>query len=136
MQDESDVLFRNNFTAKIIWFDNQKYIKKDYLIKLNHNLVKFRIKKIHHLVNINDFTIKNTNEIHKNNIVVVDIILAKEISFLPFSQNKNLGSFLIIDKDTNNTIGCGLIETQAKKTKNFLHRIFNEIKNPNINWSI
>jgi sulfate adenylyltransferase subunit 1 len=44
-----------------------------------------------------------------NDIGAVDLQLAQPLMFAPYSDNKSLGAFILIDTQTNNTAGVGFI---------------------------
>jgi len=53
---------------------------------------------------------ENTAALGLNDIGIASFQLAHTIQSIPYQKNKNLGSFIIIDIQTNNTAGVGFIE--------------------------
>lgn len=51
-----------------------------------------------------------TDCLSMNDIGTVDIQLAQPLIYKPYSNNKNLGAFILIDTQTNNTAGVGFIQ--------------------------
>jgi sulfate adenylyltransferase subunit 1 len=110
--------FANHFSSYLIWFSPEEFDaqnSKEFFIKINHNLLRSRIAKINHIININDLSnIIDSKEYQHQNILCnqianVDLTLSQETAFDLFTQNKNTGSFFLIDKNTNETLACGVI---------------------------
>ena len=45
-----------------------------------------------------------------NDIGEVNLQLAQPLMYAPYKTNKNLGAFILIDANTNNTAGVGFIQ--------------------------
>ena len=65
----------------------------------------------------------------------VDISLSSNLAFDDFRTNRKTGSFLLIDKSTNETIACGIINEANKeeggfsdKKTGFFHEFISLIK--------
>lgn len=104
--------FSSNFSADIVWFAKQHFSTKEsqnYLVQLNNKYVSAEIGGINHVKNINDFSNHNADIIEQNQISNVSIRLAQKVPFDLFTSHKYTGSFLLIDKHTNETLACGLV---------------------------
>ena len=53
-----------------------------------------------------------------NEIGVCTLELDTAIAFAPYAENRHLGSFIIIDRFTNNTVGMGLIRFALRRAAN------------------
>ena len=51
-----------------------------------------------------------TDRLTMNDIGAVDLQLAQPLIYAPYTTNKNLGAFILIDTQTNNTAGVGFIQ--------------------------
>ncbi len=110
--------FANHFSASLIWFCSNEFSSensKEFLIKINHNYLRSRIKNINHIIDINNLSHLHGSEVYQhqtillNQVANVDLTLSQETAFDLFSANKYSGSFLLIDKDSNETVACGVI---------------------------
>ncbi|MFT6259070.1 MAG: sulfate adenylyltransferase subunit 1 (EFTu-like GTPase family), partial [Rickettsiales bacterium] len=111
--------FDSKITADLIWFGDEVFDsndQKELLVKINHNLVSARISKVNHLINIDDLSKFDAKSIEQNQVANVSIELSKSVAFDSFVKNKFTGSFLLIDKNSNETLACGLIEDLNKKS--------------------
>ncbi|MFT6332047.1 MAG: sulfate adenylyltransferase subunit 1 [Lentimonas sp.] len=126
--------FESEFGADLIWFGNEKFDpseSRELLIKINHNLVEARISSINHLMNIDDLSKFKSETIEQNQIAHINIKMAHSVAFDSFTKNKFSGSFLLIDKNSNETLACGLVENDAtelgEKSKNSEKNILSKI---------
>ncbi|MDB2550612.1 GTP-binding protein [Rickettsiales bacterium] len=106
------IKFGNKFGADLIWFSNKNFNSKDsnsYHIKINHNYLEAKILQINHLIDLDNSCYVENSLIKQNQINDVDILLSGNVAFDYFSDNKFTGSFLLIDKNDNETLGVGLI---------------------------
>ena len=110
--------FANHFSGYLIWFSADEFRAKDakeFFIKINHNDLRARISDINHIIDINNISnIDDPKEyqhqtIFLNQIANVNLSLSQETAFDLFKANKNTGSFLLIDKISNETVACGVI---------------------------
>jgi sulfate adenylyltransferase subunit 1 len=105
--------FSDAFQTHIVWFAEDALMaeaSKEYLIKINHNLIRGKFKKINHLVNINDLSTYQKDNVEQNEIALVEIDLARKTAFDEYYKFHRSGAFLIIDPFNNQTLGAGVIE--------------------------
>lgn len=127
--------FSNRFDSHLIWFSDREFHEDanlEILIKINHNYLRAKISQIHHIVSINDAKKYKNDTISLNQIANVELKLAQETAFDLFENNKNTGSFLLIDKNNNETLACGVITSSVgknvNKTESFVTKILNLTK--------
>jgi len=99
--------------ADLVWFGEVEFSvdnQSELLVKINHNLIPAKISNINYLMNIDNFSQYQSNNIVQNQIANVDIEFSKSVAFDYFKKNKFSGSFLMIDKRSNETLACGLVE--------------------------
>lgn len=116
--------FADHFSAYLIWFSPQEFDlknSKEYFVKLNHNYLRAKISNINHIIDINNLlNIDDPKNYHNssiflNQIANINLALSQETAFDLFKSNKNTGSFLLIDKNTNETVACGVISNFLQK---------------------
>lgn len=107
------------FTAKILWMDNSRLVAgKNYLLKLGTKIVPAVVMNIKYKIDVNDGNHVHTDMLYKNEIAVCDINCSDEIVFDEFTHHKELGSFILIDRITNMTSACGVIEHPLRRDGN------------------
>lgn len=101
----------DQFRAKIIWLGKYSMIpSRPYILRTTTDETNATITKLQHKIDICDFSEKAAKTLESNNIGVCNISTQNSLAFDPYLQNKTTGSFILIDKITNETVGAGLIE--------------------------
>ena len=105
--------FFDSFNCNLIWFSNKKFSlenNSEFLVKINHNYLRAKIDKINNIIDVLNPVFQGLqNEINFNQIANINLNLAQKTAFDLFENNKNTASFLLIGKDDNETIACGII---------------------------
>jgi len=76
------------------------------------------ITRLKHRVDINDFSEVAAKTLELNQIGVANISLSKPIAFDPYADNRQTGSFILIDRQTNATVGAGMLEYSLRRAQN------------------
>ena len=107
------------FTATILWMDDASMIAgRSYFLKIGTKQIAATIIKVKHKVDINSGSKMSADSIIKNEIAVCDIALSEKIVFDKYISNKTLGAFILIDRVSNMTSACGVIEHQLDRSDN------------------
>lgn len=113
----------DQFETKIIWMDKiPGYIGRSYFIKIANKTLTAQITNIKHKINITSFANEVSSELRQNDISVINLSLNKPIPFEPYSKCSSLGSFILIDKISNNTLGAGIINFSLHRAKNLYYQ--------------
>lgn len=101
-----------NFTATITWMDNKNLqTGSKYLLQHGVNKVLAKVNTIHNKINPDYSGIDTEVESLKmNDIASISFQLNKPIFFDAFKEHRTNGSFILIDPQSNNTVGVGFIE--------------------------
>lgn len=109
----------NMFTATLLWMDDTRLVQgKGFFIKVGTRLMPATVMKLKHKIDINSGEAVPADVIHKNEIAVCDIALADKVVFDRFNRHKAVGSFIFIDRVTNMTSACGIIEHSLRRSQN------------------
>lgn len=101
----------SNILAEVVWMEESPLVLgKEYLFKVGAKASFGRITEIKHRVDINTLEHLSATELHLNEVAVIAIQLNDPLVFDPYKVSKNTGSFIIIDRMSNITIGAGMIE--------------------------
>lgn len=107
------------FAASILWMDdNNLSAGKNFFLKIGTQQVPATIMNIKYKIDVNTGAEVKTDSISKNEIAVCEISTGSKIVFDEFSGNKDLGSLILIDRLTNMTSACGVVEHDIKKDNN------------------
>ncbi len=120
----------NDFLAYICWFGREKMNNKSrYFLKHTTHTTSFFVKNIEYVINKNNFLARQNKEsMNSNDIGLVRIRTQEPIYFDYFSENKSMGSFIVIDELTNNTVAGGVITKNCPRKEPILNekRVLNE----------
>ncbi len=109
----------DHFEVQILWMDAEPLLPgRPYVIKAGTKTLPGSIEKIKHKVNVNTLEETAAETLALNEIGVCNMELDAAIAFAPYTDNKALGSFIIIDRFTNNTVGMGLINFALRRAAN------------------
>jgi sulfate adenylyltransferase subunit 1 (EFTu-like GTPase family) len=101
----------STITAQICWMsDEELSLKKKYLIKHSNKTSKILIKEIINKIDVESLDeVPSEESIRMNDISNVEIKIQTDIVYDKYEYNKVLGSFIIIDSESNNTVAAGII---------------------------
>ena len=100
-----------SFTATILWMDDGELTAgKEYLVKVGTKQIPGVLKNIQYKIDVNTGEYIPASVLKKNEIAVCDISLQEEIVLDRFTKHKTLGELILIDRVTNMTSACGVIE--------------------------
>lgn len=109
----------DQFEAKIIWMAEDALLPgRPYLFKTANRTVPGVVTHLKHLINVNTLEHNAAKKLQLNEVGVCNISLDAQIAFDPYSQNRDMGAFIIIDRMTNNTVGAGMIDFALRRASN------------------
>lgn len=101
----------NSFKAMMIWMSEAKFsLNGNYLIKIANLTTSITFEKIDFKKDINTFEESQSDELKLNDIAKCTLRLSKKTALAAYKDNKTLGSFIIIDKYSNETLAAGMVE--------------------------
>ena len=106
----------DKFKADIVWMTEQAMTPgRQYLIKLATRSVSGSVSMIHHRIDVNTLEHHDANELKLNEIGHCTVAVNAPVVFDPYKRNKSTGSFIIIDRLSNITVGAGMISGDASE---------------------
>ena len=103
-------------TASILWMDDEQLTAgKDYLVKLGTKTISGIVSQIKYAVDVNTGEHIPADSLTKNGIAVCTILLAEPIAVDLFSKHKTLGELILIDRVSNMTSACGVVDSVEEK---------------------
>ncbi len=100
----------DEFVANIVWMNEKALLTgKQYDFKFNAKNTSGQISNIKHKVDINTLETSPAPALELNEIGLCEVALSDSIYFDDYKTNPSTGSFIIIDRLTNVTVGAGMI---------------------------
>jgi bifunctional enzyme CysN/CysC len=109
----------DQFEASIVWMDHETgHHGRSYWLKTGTTRVNATISDIKFKYNINTLEHLSSKEMELNDIGVATLSVDRGIPFEPYSNNRSLGSFVLIDRYTNATVAAGMINFALRRAQN------------------
>ena len=109
----------DQFQGKLLWMDEERMVPgRPYIFRFGVAESSGSVSKLRHRININTFVNEASSDLELNEIGIVNIALDKKIVMEPYVISNSLGSFIVIDKMTNNTVGMGLVNFALRRGEN------------------
>jgi sulfate adenylyltransferase subunit 1 len=119
----------NTFDVNIVWMSEEPLLKhKDYFIKRASSLSVGSIEKFYYKTDVNTLQEQNANLLNLNEIGHAKLELESYWAYDVYSKNKAMGSFIIIDRVTNNTVGAGMIIQKSEESSHIKASEFSEFE--------
>ena len=113
---DTDIGVYKRIKASVLWMDDEELvIGKDYLVKLGTKTIPGILTGIDYAVDVNTGEHIKTDKLSKNGIALCDILLTDAIAADRFKSHKTLGELILIDRVTNMTSACGVVESLSEK---------------------
>jgi bifunctional enzyme CysN/CysC len=109
----------DQFQANLIWMHDEHMLPgRPYLIKTNNKTIEGVITELKHKVNVNSLEHESGKDLELNEVGLVNIKTSEPIAFDAYQDNKSMGSFIVIDKFTNSSVACGMINFGLRRASN------------------
>ncbi|MDA8051922.1 MAG: sulfate adenylyltransferase subunit CysN [Rhodospirillales bacterium] len=109
----------DQFAAHLVWMsETPLFPGRSYLIKAGTRTVAGSVTAIKHRINVDTHEHLAAKELHLNDVGVVNLSLSSPIAFEPYTKSRSLGSFIIIDRLSNETAGAGTIDFALRRGTN------------------
>jgi bifunctional enzyme CysN/CysC len=109
----------DQFEAKIFWMDSEPgYAGREFIIKIGTSSVNARITKIKHAIDVNTSNNVPSEKLSLNDCAVITLKTDRPIPFEPFDTAPALGSFVMVNKITDQTAAAGMIIFALRRSTN------------------
>jgi len=100
----------NSLKVMLVWMDEQAMdLNQNYDIKRGTSVVTGSFEHINYKVDVNTFEREQVHALGVNDIASCKMILNQPIAADSYETNRFTGSFIVVDRITNNTVGAGMI---------------------------
>lgn len=109
----------DQFEADILWMSEHALLPgRPYAALVHNKSASVTITHIKYRLDINTGAHLAARTLALNEIGTVTVSFDRPVPFLPYTENKRLGAFILIDKLTNDTVGAGLIRFALRRASN------------------
>jgi len=109
----------DQFMAHVIWFNKEPMIPgRSYICRTEVDSIGATVTTLKHTVDINTFAQNAATALQMNEVGVCNISTQTPIIFDSYSDSRNTGNFILIDRFTNATVGAGMIDHPLRRAQN------------------
>ena len=109
----------DQFEASLVWMDDEALLPgRSYWMKIGTQVVSAAVQPPKYQVNVNNMEHLAAKTLDLNAIGVAEISTSQPIVFEPYTDNKDMGGFILIDKITNATVAAGMLNFALRRSQN------------------
>ena len=123
----------SRFEATLLWMDDEPFAKnRSLLAKVGTRLISCAVAEIYYVVDVNSGEHREATGLRKNEIARCLVEVSQPVVADTFSRHRALGELILIDRVTNATSACGVIEKVFAARKSDGEDITPEIRARNL----
>jgi len=109
----------DQFAAHLLWMAEDELLPhRQYLLKIGAQTVPAQVTQLKHKVDVNSLERLAARTLQLNEVGYGNFSTGSPIVFDPYIENRDMGSFIIVDRFTNGTVGAGMIEFGLRRATN------------------
>lgn len=109
----------DQFAAHVLWMDDAPLLPgRPYWLQIGARTVSASISEIKHRIDVNTQEAMAAKRLALNEVGVCNLSLDEPIAFEPYARNRTLGGFILIDRQTNATVGAGTLDFALRRAGN------------------
>ena len=112
----------DQFTANVIWMSAEPMLPgRSYLMKIGTRTVPASVTDLKHRLDVNNFDKLAAKRLDLNEVGFCNLAATMPVAYDAYGDNRDTGSFILIDRTTNETAGAGMIAHGLRRATN-VHR--------------
>ena len=116
-QDRPEVA--SQFAAEVLWMhEDAMFPGRSYLLKAGGQVTPVSVTELKYGVDVNTYEHIPAKELGMNAIGQCNLSTSRAIAFDPYHEIRDTGSFILIDRYTNQTVGAGMIRFALRRATN------------------
>jgi bifunctional enzyme CysN/CysC len=109
----------DQFAAHVLWMGEHSLLPgRPYWLKIGTRTVSASITEIKHKVDVNTQDQLAAKHLELNEVGYCNLYLDHAIAFEAYADNRELGGFILIDRQTNATVAAGTIDFALRRAGN------------------
>ncbi|MDA0702827.1 MAG: sulfate adenylyltransferase subunit CysN [Proteobacteria bacterium] len=111
----------DQFAAHIVWMHEHALMPgRSYVMKIGSRSVPAVVTDLKHKVNVNTMEHVAAKTLELNEVGVCNLALDHPVAFDSYGDDRATGGFILIDRVTNATVGCGMIDFGLRRATNLV----------------
>ena len=109
----------DQFAAHLLWMSEDELLPgRQYLLKIGTKTVPASVTELKHKIDVNNLDHHAAKTLQLNEVGFGNLSTTEPIAFDPYTDNRDTGAFIVIDRFTNGTVGAGMIEFGLRRATN------------------
>jgi bifunctional enzyme CysN/CysC len=115
----------DQFAAHLVWMGETPMLPgRSYLLRLGTATATATVSELKHQLDITTGSQEAAKQLGPNDIGFVNLALDRALPFDTYSDNRETGSFILIDRLSNATVGAGMIRFPLRRAANLTWQTF------------
>ncbi len=112
----------DQFAAHVLWMDEEELLPgRQYLLKSAAKTVPAQVTSLKHKVDVDSFALLAAKTLRMNEVGLANLSLSEPIAFDAYSENRDTGGFILIDRFSHHTVAAGMVLFSLRRASN-VHR--------------
>jgi bifunctional enzyme CysN/CysC len=109
----------DQLAVHLLWMSEAALLPgRSYWLKIGARTVGAQVSEIKHKIDVNTQEHLAAKRLELNEVAFCNVSLDQDLAFEPYAQNRELGGFILIDRQTNATVACGTIDFALRRAAN------------------
>ncbi|HEX4080519.1 MAG TPA: sulfate adenylyltransferase subunit CysN [Rhizomicrobium sp.] len=109
----------DQFAAHVIWMAEDELLPgRQYLVKIGARTVPASVSELKHKVDVNTLEHMAAKTLALNEVGYCNISAAQPLAFDSYTENRDSGGFILIDRYTNATVAAGMVDFGLRRATN------------------
>ncbi len=115
----------DQFAAHLVWLHEAPMLPgRSYLMHLGTATLTATVSELKHVLDIDSGQHKAAKQLAMNDIGFANLSLDRAVPFDTYAENRETGSFILIDRISNDTVGAGMIRFPLRRASNLTWQEF------------
>ena len=107
------------FAAHLLWMAEEPMLPgRQYFLRMGAQTVTAQVTEIKHKVDVNTLEHLAAKRLTINEVAFCNFSLGRAVVFDPYVANRHMGGFIVIDRISNATVGCGMVSFALRRDGN------------------
>ena len=109
----------DQFAAHLLWLGEQPLLPgRPYWLKIGSRTVGAQVTEIKHKVDVNTQDRLAAKHLDLNEVAYCNLYLDQPVAFETYADNRDLGAFILVDRQSNATVAAGTLDFALRRAGN------------------
>jgi len=109
----------DQFAAHLLWMDEEAMLPgRQYMLRMGHAWTSASVTTIKHRVDVTSLEHRAATKLGLNEIGFCNLATARPLAFDAYAANRLTGAFILVDRYSNRTVGCGMVDFALRRAGN------------------